>query len=263
MNRVLITVLAIALPCGSLMAQSPQSNSGTPPQTQSTAQPAAPSASTPANAGAAPASALLKPAAGSVLPAQLTKSVDAKKAKVGDEVVARITQDLRGNAGVVVLAKDTKIFGHVTQVQARSRDQKESQLAILFDHAVLKSGETIQMPMSIQAIIAPPSPADSSPSNPVRPPGGTPPAVGGRTGAMGGATPPAAITPPSAVGAPPDASGPTPAQPKITGTTQGVVGIENLKLAAAPDAKMGSVVSSEKNNVKLEEGVLLLLRVNK
>jgi hypothetical protein len=80
---------------------------------------------------------------------------------------------------------------------------------------------------------------------------------------MGGGAAPAAITPPSAAGAPPDAPGPTPAQPKITGTTQGVVGIENLKLAAAPDAKTGSVVSSEKNNVKLEEGVLMLLRVNK
>jgi hypothetical protein len=40
------------------------------------------------------------------------------------------------------------------------------------------------------------------------------------------------------------------------------VGIENLKLSAAPDATQGSVVSSEKGNVKLDDGTFLLLRVN-
>jgi hypothetical protein len=41
-----------------------------------------------------------------------------------------------------------------------------------------------------------------------------------------------------------------------------VVGISNLNLAAASDATRGSVVSSEKNNVKLDDGIFLLLRVN-
>jgi len=42
-----------------------------------------------------------------------------------------------------------------------------------------------------------------------------------------------------------------------------VVGISNLTLspAASPSAQ-GSVMSSEKNNVKLESGTLMLLRVN-
>jgi len=54
---------------------------------------------------------------------------------------------------------------------------------------------------------------------------------------------------------------PTQAQPQITGDTQGVVGIADLKLSAAPDATQGSLVTSEKNNVKLDDGTFLLLRV--
>jgi ribosomal protein S5 len=52
------------------------------------------------------------------------------------------------------------------------------------------------------------------------------------------------------------------ARPPITGNTQGVVGISNLKLEAAPSAAQGSVLSSEKNNVKVESGTMLLLKVN-
>jgi len=50
-------------------------------------------------------------------------------------------------------------------------------------------------------------------------------------------------------------------QQPITEKTQGVVGISNLKLAAAPNAAEGSIVSSEKNNVKIESGTLMLLCV--
>jgi len=40
------------------------------------------------------------------------------------------------------------------------------------------------------------------------------------------------------------------------------VGISNLKLEAAQNAAQGSLMSSDKNNVKLESGTFLLLRVN-
>ena len=52
------------------------------------------------------------------------------------------------------------------------------------------------------------------------------------------------------------------AQQPITGNTRGVVGIPDLKLSAAPGPAQGSLVSSEKNNVKLDDGTFLLLRVN-
>jgi hypothetical protein len=263
MNRVLITVLtvfAIALLGGSLTAQSPQPNSPSTPQTQPAAQPPAPTTSATANAGTAPAGTPPRLAPGSVLPAVLTRSIDAKKAKAGEEVVAKITQDLRSNAGAVIMPKDTKIVGHITEVQARTKEQKESQLAIVFDHAVLPSGE-MQMPMSIQAIIDLRNPGSSASSNAGADAGGSTPSLGGRPGPMGGGTP-TASTPKAPADTGTGTSAPTRTQPSITGNTQGIVGIENLKLSAAADVKQGSVVSSEKNNVKLDDGTLLLLRVN-
>ena len=95
-------------------------------------------------------------APGSVIPVQLTKTIDAKKAKPGDEVVAKVTMDLKTNGGEVMIPKDTKVMGRVTEAQARSKEQKESQVGIAFDRAVLKDGE-MPLPMSIQAVIAPPS----------------------------------------------------------------------------------------------------------
>jgi hypothetical protein len=62
---------------------------------------------------------------------------------------------------------------------------------------------------------------------------------------------------------PSDAQSGTSSRPPITAQTEGVIGISDLKLTpTAPAANQGSVVSSEKNNVKLESGTLMLLRVN-
>jgi hypothetical protein len=76
---------------------------------------------------------------------------------------------------------------------------------------------------------------------------------------MSAGTPPEV---PTTSAAPASGQAGTNAQPAINGNTQGVVGISNLKLSAAADATQGSVLSSEKNNVKLDSGTLMLLRVN-
>src|ERR1700722_3576150 len=101
-------------------------------------------------------------APGSVIPVELTKTIDAKKAKTGDEVVAKVTQDMKTTAGEVLVSKDTKMVGHVTEAQPRTKERKESEIGITFDHALTKTGET-NLPMSIQAIVAPAN--MSSPSN--------------------------------------------------------------------------------------------------
>ena len=205
-------------------------------------------------------------APGSVIPVKLTKTVDAKKAKTGDEIVAKVTMDLKNNAGTIVVPKDTKVVGHVTEAQARGKEQKESEVAIAFDRVDVKNGETMQMPMSIQAIIAPLSAnsanAGSAPSTNSYPqPGGTTTAAGARSGSMEG-TPPTANVPQTAGSAPAQSPTTTQAQQPITGNTKGVIGIANLSLSTALDTPQGSVVSSEKNNVKLDDGTFLLLRVN-
>ena len=77
-------------------------------------------------------------APGSVIPVELTKTVDAKKAKTGDEVIAKVTQDMKTGTGEVIVAKDTKMIGHVTEAQAHTKEQKQSELGIAFDKAVTK-----------------------------------------------------------------------------------------------------------------------------
>lgn len=265
MTRFPVAGLAAALLCGSLLAQSPQSAGSGNMSPQSTAQPTSPTASpAPTTTPAAADGKVSRIAPGSVIPVQLTKSIDAKKAKKGDEVVVKVTQDLKSNGGAVIVPKDTKIVGHVTEAEGRSKEQKESQLAIAFDHAVLKNGEQMQMPMSIQAIIAPPNRnpgAEQSSSYPGPTTGGAPASGGGtRSGSTGGNSVPSA--PQTAGTAPTEAPPAAQSQPQITGNTQGVVGLSNLKLSAAPDATQGSLVTSENKNVKLEDGTFLLLRVN-
>lgn len=212
-------------------------------------------------------------AAGSVIPVELTKTIDAKKAKTGDPVEAKVYADMKTDKGDVILPKDTKVSGRVTEAQARTKEQKESQVAIAFDHATLKNGPEMQMPMSIQAIIAPPS-ANAGPQSPSEAPSSGNSGGGGMPqgrSPMGGATP-QPITPSpqlnpqpkSTMGNAPASSGTQTngsARPNITANTQGVIGLSNLSLAAAPNAADGSLVTSDKNNVKLESGTLMLLRV--
>jgi hypothetical protein len=87
MNRILIALFATALLCGNLLAQAQQLPSATTPPEQPAAEPRQPAASqTPpaaaqATESAASASNASKIAPGSVLPAQLTKGIDAKKSK--------------------------------------------------------------------------------------------------------------------------------------------------------------------------------------
>jgi len=298
MNRVLIfTALMAALASGAAFAQSATPGSADPstlqsqPQTQTPAQPEAQPQSQPETRPAPPtmqAPAANQPstgqasasqaqpaggariAPGSVIPVQLTKTIDAKKAKVGDPVMAKVTMDLKTNSGEVIVPKDTKVTGHVTEAQASTKDQKGSQVAIAFDHATLKTGD-VNLPMSIQAVIAPPS-NDASSNSGGGSGGGEPAAAGttatspmgnGRNSNSGStAQPPYSGSPNAAQGtsseAQQQAGG---ARPNITGNTQGVIGISNLKLEAGQSATQGSVLSSEKNNVKVESGTMLLLKV--
>ena len=282
--RTFLSVMLVsgALLCTAAFAQSemPSAQNPSAPAAQPQAQPATPShaqpeaqpqASQPAQSGQAPstagqATAQHRIAPGSVIPVQLTKTIDAKKAKTGDPIVATVTMDMTTSTGEVLVPKDTKVMGHITEAQARTKEQKESQLGIAFDRAVLKDGE-MSLPMSIQAVIAPPSnnangvESDQGASAP--PVGGSAasPMSGGRNGGAGQTQ--AAGTSPSALPSEgtSDSRGGG-AHPPISGNTQGVVGISNLKLEPGQSPAQGSVLSSEKNNVKVESGTMLLLKVN-
>lgn len=266
MKNAVTSLFLGALLCAPSIAQNtPPASGGNPgasqPQPSTPGQPA--SASTQPGS---PASGPVKIAPGSVIPVQLAKTVDAKKAKTGDQVVATVTQDMKTNSGEVLVPKDTKILGHVTTAQARSKEQKESELAIAFDHAELK-GDQMQLPMSIQAVIAP------QPTNPAgggsdegaaAPSGGnsgnsgSPMAGRTPTGGTSQAPQPSSNYPPGEGSSQPQSN----AHPPITGNTQGVIGMPNVKLQTAQNTAQGSLMTSEKNNVKIEKGTMMLLRVN-
>jgi hypothetical protein len=238
--------------------------SASPPselQTLSPAQPPAPAAAPQSSTPAQPT----RIAAGSVIPVSLTKTIDAKKAKTGDEVIAKVTEDIKTSSGEVLVPKDTKVVGHVTEAQPRGKEQKESTIGIAFDRAVMKNGSEMQMPMSIQAIIGPQNNQNSTGgSTEGVPNAGTagypsPSRAGGTAGSAPSAMP---STPSVSSNAPSDTQTGTNARPRITAQTEGVVGISDVKLMPAVQANQGSLVSSEKNNVKLESGTFMLLRVN-
>jgi len=284
LTGILVAMVGMAL-CGVVLAQETSPSASPSPTSNSTQQTQPGPATTPAQSQSAPVQSttprIAQPTAaqaggtpriapGSVIPVQLTKSIDAKKAKSGDPIEAKVTQDLKATNGDLIVPKDTKMVGHVTEAQARNKEQKESEVSIAFDRAVMKNGGDIPLPMSIQAIIAPPTanPENSSGSggqSPAQPSGAAPGSSAGRPSGSGmgnGAAPSAPTSTPTGTEGQTTQQAGGNARPPITGNTQGVVGISNLKLAAAADATQGSVVSSEKNNVKLDSGTLLLLRVN-
>lgn len=242
--QVQIAIFAVTL-TGVMWAQAYGAQSSTPASPPSAAQ--------------SQAGQPIRLAPGSVIPVVLSHTVDAKKAKAGDPIEVKIAQDLKTNDGQMLAPKDTIIGGHVVASQPHSKETK-SELAIVFDHAVLKDGQPATWPMAIQAIIGnernsapssePASGGDMSPgqASPRGGMGGT--GMGGRAPGSGSSSPGGTDMPPQ-----PDAAK---SHPPITASTQGVVGMPELKLEDSPQ---GPVITSEKGNVKLESGTLLLLRV--
>jgi hypothetical protein len=258
-NTAISTVAMAGLCLG--QGSMPNSSGNTPAQQNLTGQTA------PANGKQSGNRMRIAP--GSVIPVQLSKTIDAKKAKPGEEVDAQVTEDLKADNGEIIVPKNMKIVGRVTEAQARKKEQKESQVGIAFDHAVTKDGSEVALPMSIQAIIAPsyltggnPNSTAQSGSQPASSPitGGMTPGNNSRAPSMGA---PQTENPSAAAGEEPGTNaGSSTARQPITGKTQGVLGMQNMSLSSASTNAQGSVVSSEKNNVKLEGGTLMLLRVN-
>jgi hypothetical protein len=258
-------IISAIVICGTSLAQS-----ATPAQTRgATGNQQAPMPAQSTQAANGQGSETPRIAPGSVIPVELTKSVDAKKVKAGDQIEAKVTQDLKTGSGELLVPKDTKVLGHITEVQARNKEQKESQVGIAFDHAVMKGGDNVALPMSIQAIIGPQTQnsdnnggGSAEPTSMPNSGGMYPGSNGARSGGMGGTSSPMPSSTTTGNEWPTKGQTNAKTHPPITGDTQGVVGIANLKLSAGANATEGSVVSSEKNNVKLDSGTLMLLRVN-
>jgi hypothetical protein len=207
--------------------------------------------------GEVPAPEAAKILPGSVIPAELTKSLDAKKAKPGDKVEAKTSMDML-SAGKIIIARNSKIEGHVVSAKPHTKDSPDSQLGIAFDRIIMKVGGEFPLPVSVQAI-APPVMIDNNAPGTPAPIGAAPP--GQQSGNIGSASAPSTAR--SNAGQVPSMAapeaGPTTGQGGVlTSEAHGAVGMKGVTLAGAKD---NNVISSSTQNVKLDGGTQLMLRV--
>ena len=197
---------------------------------------------------------------GTTIQAELTKPVDAKMSKVGDEVIATTTQDVTAG-GKVVVPSGSKVIGRIMGVRVQNSEQSTSQVGIAFNRAILKSGKEIPVALTIQAIGSSPAPAataaiSAGASHTAHLVG----ALGGTASTKGELVTTASHTTGATVNTAdhPRAA----ANDSLSASSQGVIGLRGLSLfSQTTPFATASVVSSQGNNVHLDSGTEMILRV--
>lgn len=85
---------------------------------------------------------------GTVLNAELMNSVDARKSKVGDEVLLKTTKAIKQN-GETVVAKGTTLVGRITEVQRRTKENGGSRVGMLIERI---QGKELNAPVSVSIL---------------------------------------------------------------------------------------------------------------
>jgi hypothetical protein len=202
------------------------------------------------------------PAAGTVLSAELSKQLDAKKYKANDKIEARVVTDLLVH-GQVVVHRNTKIIGHVTEVKASSKASPGSTVGIALDRMLLKRGREVPLVMTIQAIARPLHiPAYGSGPDRLADQPMTTRGVH-QIGAQAPATGSSSLSPdyPDNVPEPPsiNTGGPSRSTVGPLGSASwGIVGMKGLSLSTSGSI---SVLNSSTGNLHLDSGTQLTLRV--
>ncbi|HEV2136919.1 MAG TPA: hypothetical protein VGR47_22055 [Terracidiphilus sp.] len=96
--------------------------------------------------GSAAGDAQMRPVKG-----ELQSKLDSKSARVGEPVVLRTTEKTRTADGVVI-PKGTRLFGHVTEVEAHAKGHAQSSLGLAFDRAELKNGQSFAIHSVIESV---------------------------------------------------------------------------------------------------------------
>ena len=183
------TVIAVALaafssfPGTAQQDQAAQQPAVQQPAVQQQSSPAQQTTSQDPNAGSAAmssAAATLKPVSG-----ELVNKLDSKSAKQGDSVVVKTDENLTISPGTDI-PKGSKLVGRVTNVQPRGDGKENSQIAIQFDRAELKGGQTLPIESVIQSVA--PS-GDEAMNNSIPSGMGSMPASPGAAGTAGPGTP--------------------------------------------------------------------------
>ena len=224
-------------------------------------------------------------ATGTTLSAILTKPIDSRKAKEGDEVTAKTTSKMSAE-GERPIPKGTKLIGHVTKANARANGDSESALAIVFDRAEVAKGREVPIHAVVQALAAANTSAMAMNEEPVNPTPDRAPASGNTTSSGGGLVGGTVAGVGKAVDNSVNASGNAAQQvgagagsvvgsasgtvnstagaatAALSSNSQGVIGMPGYTLSAtAANATQGSVITSAGKSVKLDSGTQMVLRV--
>jgi hypothetical protein len=201
------------------------------------------------------------PPSGTLLSVELSKSLDARKSKANDRVEARTATDLLAH-GQIVVPRNTKILGHVTEAKARSKTSPDSMVGLSFDRMLLKDGREVPLQVAVQAIARPLQLSSGSEGNMSRAerPASTAPTMPGQRTPMGDASMPGVPSSyPGDLAPIPDPMGQsTSTVIPLSPTSKGVVGMKGLALDTSGPA---AVLSSNTGNVHLDSGTQLILRV--
>jgi hypothetical protein len=225
--------------------------------------------------------AIVAELAGTDMVAELSHSVSAKKAKPGDLVKAALTQDVLAH-GRIVIRRGSKLMGHVTETQVRTKDNQESRLGMVFDKAVLKGGQEIDFRADIRALAAGVQMSSVDVPDQMSPPStgnrGTPtanPQPMGAGSVRGATNGPGANTNTGGTAANAESqlaldraataassSAPGSAYGVMGGGSRGVFGLPGLQLKAPTGPEHATIITSIRQNVKLETGTQLVIQVN-
>jgi hypothetical protein len=127
---------------------------------------------------------------------ELVGKLDSKSAKEGDRVEVKTRESVKTADGTVI-PKGSRLVGHVTSVQAHGSGSANSQMAIAFDRAELKGGQSLAIQSEIRSVAPPMSAVAAGSMESEDDFGGSAMGGGGRTargarvgggGLLGGAT---------------------------------------------------------------------------
>ncbi|HWX53675.1 MAG TPA: hypothetical protein VN176_03700 [Verrucomicrobiae bacterium] len=217
---------------------------------------------------------------GTLLVAELTWGLNSKKAKPGDTIKAKITQDAIAH-GRIVVRRDSKLIGHVTEVKSGNKADHESSLGIVFDKVILKGGGEAAFQGLIEALAAPiPMPSRVDQPDQMLPPAMMVPNTGGnspqpisgagagrgnssQSGTMGSSSQRGSNAPGVQPPVTPGTQAPTNSAGGLSVGAHGVIGMRGITLnTGATGTTKGSLVTATKDQLKLEMGTQMVVQVH-
>src|SRR5882762_3962840 len=187
---------------------------------------------------------------GTRLAGELQSTIDARKAKVGDQVVLKTTQAIKSE-GHTVVGKGSRLIGHVTEVSQNSKSNGESRIGLLFDRL---QGGSLNIPIAATITSVVNGTARARASS-----GGSRSSAANHGGLLGGAVNFTTSTVGNVVGGTTAAVGSTVnSTTNVVGNTATGVGssLVGIQISQSSNASVegSSVLSLQGGNLRLEKG---------